>query len=93
MAVYAKTFEFQINAKYLYEKKFWAGLSYRFSDAIVPMLGIHLSFGMSIGYSYDIPLGGNSYRYNTGSHEIMVRYCFNVSRNNNMGRYRSVRRL
>ena len=93
MAVYVKTFEFQINAKYLYEKKFWAGLSYRFSDAIVPMLGIHLSFGMSIGYSYDIPLGGNSYRYNTGSHEIMVRYCFNVSRNNNMGRYRSVRRL
>ncbi len=93
MAVYASSFEFQINAKYLYEKKFWAGLSYRFSDAIVPMLGIHLAFGMSIGYSYDIPIGGNTYKYNTGSHEIMVRYCFNVSKNNNMGRYRSVRRL
>ena len=93
MAVYASTFEFQINAKYLYEKKFWAGLSYRFSDAIVPMLGNHLAFGMSIGYSYDIPIGGNTYKYNTGSHEIMVRYCFNVSKNNNMGRYRSVRRL
>ena len=65
MAVYASTFEFQINAKYLYEKKFWAGLSYRFSDAIVPMLGIHLAFGMSIGYSYDIPIGGNTYKYNT----------------------------
>ncbi len=93
MAVYASTFEFQINAKYLFEKKFWAGLSYRFSDAIVPMLGIHLAFGMSIGYSYDIPIGGNTYKFNTGSHEIMVRYCFNVSKNNNMGRYRSVRRL
>lgn len=93
MAVYASSFEFQINAKYLYEKKFWAGLSYRFSDAIVPMLGIHLAFGMSIGYSYDIPIGGNTYQYNKGSHEIMIRYCFNVSKNNNMGRYRSVRRL
>ncbi len=93
MAVYASTVEFQINVKYLYEKKFWAGLSYRYSDAIVPMLGIHLAMGLSIGYSYDIPLGKNSYKYNTGSHEIMVRYCFNVSRNNNMGRYRSVRRL
>ena len=93
MAVYASTFEFQINAKYLYEKKFWAGLSYRYSDAIVPMLGVHLACGISIGYSYDIPIGGNTYKYNSGSHEIMVRYCFNVAKNNNMGRYRSVRRL
>ncbi len=93
MAVYASTFEFQVNVKYLYEKKFWGGLSYRFSDAIVPMIGVHLAAGISIGYSYDIPLGTNSYKYNTGSHEIMVRYCFNVSKNNNMGRYRSVRRL
>lgn len=93
MAVYASTFEIQINAKYLYEKKFWAGLSYRYNDAVVPMLGIHLACGISIGYSYDVPLGANSYKYNTGSHEIMVRYCFNVAKNNNMGRYRSVRRL
>lgn len=81
-----------LNVKMLYNKSFWGGISLRYSDAIVPMVGIHLINGISIGYSYDIVLSKiGSYQY--GSHELMVRYCFNVSGGKGAGRYRSVRRL
>jgi type IX secretion system PorP/SprF family membrane protein len=87
-----KTIDFQINAKLLYEKKFWGGISYRHTDAIVPMIGIHLINGISFGYSYDVVLS-NVGSYNSGSHELMLRYCFNVGGHSTPGRYRSVRRL
>ncbi|MBN2778153.1 MAG: type IX secretion system membrane protein PorP/SprF [Bacteroidales bacterium] len=87
-----KTIDFQINAKLLYEKKFWGGISYRHTDAIVPMIGIHLINGISFGYSYDVVLS-NVGSYNSGSHELMLRYCFNVGGPSTPGRYRSVRRL
>lgn len=87
-----KTIDFQINAKLLYEKKFWGGISYRHTDAIVPMIGIHLINGISFGYSYDVVLS-NVGSYNSGSHELMLRYCFNLEPGGSPGRYRSVRRL
>ncbi len=86
------TIDFQVNGKILYEKKFWGGVSYRHTDAIVPMVGIHLLNGISFGYSYDVvlsPVGS----YNSGSHELMLRYCFNIAGGKTPGRYRSVRRL
>ncbi len=86
------TIDFQINGKLLYEKKFWGGVSYRHTDAIVPMIGIHLINGISFGYSYDVVLSKVG-SYNSGSHELMLRYCFNVTGGKTPGRYRSVRRL
>jgi type IX secretion system PorP/SprF family membrane protein len=86
------TMEAAINAKILYEKKFWGGLSYRYNDAIVPMVGVHLVNGISFAYSYDIvisQMAGNT----GGTHELMVRYCFSVDGGKTPGRYRSVRRL
>lgn len=84
--------EIQINGKILYNKSFWGGLSYRYNDAIVPMIGVHLVNGLSFAYSYDISLikiGSNM----LGSHELMVRYCFNLSMDKTPGRHRGVRRL
>ncbi|MCK9254632.1 MAG: type IX secretion system membrane protein PorP/SprF [Bacteroidales bacterium] len=86
------TVEAQINGKLLFNKSFWGGLSFRYSDAIVPMIGVHLISGLSFAYSYDVSLvkiGSNI----LGSHELMVRYCFNVSRDRTPGRHRGVRRL
>ncbi len=89
----ATFFDFQFNGKLLYEKKFWGGLSYRYSDAaLIPMIGAHLLNGISFGYSYDFGLGKIG-SYHSGSHEIMVRYCFNIQGNKTNGKYRSVRRL
>lgn len=86
------TMEFQINAKLLYNKSFWGGISYRYSDAIVPMIGVHLINGISFGYSYDIQTSRIG-SYNKGSMELMIRYCFNMGDKPGAGRYRSVRRL
>jgi len=86
------TVEIQLNAKILYNKSFWGGVSYRYNDAIVPMIGVHLINGLSFGYSYDI-LTSNVGSYSSGSHELMIRYCFSVDGKKTPGRYRSVRRL
>lgn len=87
-----KSAEFQINGKILYNKSLWGGLSYRYNDAIVPMIGVHLINGLSFGYSYDLVLSDVG-SYTSGSHELMVRYCFNLAGPSTPGRYRSVRRL
>ncbi len=89
---YATSFQVQINAKLLYNKSFWGGVSYRYDDAIVPMIGVHLVNGISIGYGYDVVISKIG-SYTSGTHELMVRYCFNVGFNRTPGRYRSVRRL
>lgn len=86
------TIEAQINGKLVYNKSFWGGLSYRYSDAIVPMIGVHLINGLSFAYSYDVNLSKIGAR-TSGSHELMVRYCFNLSTDKTPGRHRGVRRL
>lgn len=86
------TIDFSANAQFIYNKKFWGGLTYRYGDAIVPMLGIHLVNGLSVGYSYDVVLSDLA-AYTSGSHEIVVRYCFSLDTPGGAGRYRSVRRL
>jgi type IX secretion system PorP/SprF family membrane protein len=86
------TVEFSINGQLIYNKKFWGGLTYRYNDAIVPMVGINLLNGLSVGYSYDIVLSDLA-SYTGGSHELVVRYCFDVGMGGGPGRYHSVRRL
>lgn len=86
------TTQFTINGQFIYNKKIWGGLSYRFDDAISPMLGIYLMNGLSFAYSYDIDMSPLS-KYSSGSHEVMVRYCFGIDMGGTPGRYRSVRRL
>ena len=53
------TMQIDINAMVQYNNKFWAGVSYRKTDAVVIMLGLK-PFGpgmwenLKIGYSYDL---------------------------------------
>jgi len=67
------------NTLITYRERFWGGLSYRIQDAAVILLG--LSFEqISVGYSYDItlsPIGRNAKSW--GSHEVLVRYCFDLN--------------
>jgi type IX secretion system PorP/SprF family membrane protein len=80
----ATSLQIDINAMVDYNNKFWAGLSYRKTDAIVIMLGIK-PFGpgvyenLKVGYSYDITtsaMGGKG--KSSGSHEIYLGYCFKI---------------
>ena len=40
------------------------------------MAGINLNENIAIGYSYDYSVGNTTFKYNGGSHEIMLRYDF-----------------
>ncbi|MFO7879224.1 MAG: PorP/SprF family type IX secretion system membrane protein [Bacteroidota bacterium] len=84
--------QFSVNGQFIYNKKFWGGVTYRYSDAVVPMVGIHLMNGISVGYSYDVILSDIA-SFTSGSHELVLRYCFNADFSSTPGRYRSVRRL
>jgi type IX secretion system PorP/SprF family membrane protein len=53
------------------------GLTWRPMDAAVLLVGYEFPFGLNVGYSYDITTS-RIINYSSGSHEIMIRYCFGV---------------
>ncbi len=71
-----------INVVAMYNQLVWAGISYRLKDAIAPMVGVQISkLGpgtLKFGYSYDVTTSELK-TYSSGSHEIMLGYCFNVT--------------
>ena len=81
-----------LNCVLLYNKKVWGGVTYRVGAAIIGMVGIELMSGLRIGYSYDFSTTSLG-RYNSGSHEIMVGYSFNIAREKIPHKSRSVRFL
>lgn len=83
------TTQVDINGMVEYNRKFWGGLSYRFQETTAVMIGLNIK-DLSIGYAYDIPLskiGG------AGSHEVMVRYCFNLALEKTKNSFRNTRFL
>ena len=63
----------------LYNKRFWLGVTYRNIEAIIPMGGIKLNSGITIGYAYELPLT-KMLTYSKGTHEVMIGYCFGFFR-------------
>jgi len=61
--------QLDINAKLIYQEKYWSGLSYRHKESIVFMLGMVAKNKYIFGYSYDVTLT-QIRKYSTGSHEI-----------------------
>ena len=91
--------QFDVNAIVEYNNKFWAGVSYRKTDAVVILIGLK-PFGpgmyenLKVGYSYDITtssIGGNG--RSTGSHEIYLGYCFKIETQKPKESYKNVRFL
>lgn len=71
-----------INATATYDNTFWLGVSYRLEDAIAPMAGYQYQFPdgkstLRIGYSYDLTTSELN-NYSSGSHELMVGYCYKL---------------
>lgn len=80
------------NSVVTYNKKAWGGVSYRSGDAVIAMAGIELYNGIRLGYAYDFSM--TDMRKNTsGTHEFMVKYCFEISPGRSARRYKSVRFL
>jgi len=69
-----------VSANFLFFDKFMLGASYRWSAALSAMVGFQVSDGLYVGYGYDKETT-NLDNYNSGSHEIFLRY--ELFKNNN----------
>lgn len=64
-----------VSANFMFVNKFVVGVAYRWSAALSAMVGFQVSDGLYIGYGYDRETT-NLNNYNSGSHEIFLRYEF-----------------
>ncbi len=78
-----------------WNNQFWGGLNYRLQDAIGLIVGVSPfqtgpMKGLKIGYSYDFTTSdlGRKGR-SSGSHEIMLKYCFNIVRKETTSIYKN----
>lgn len=69
-----------VSANFMFFDKLMMGVSYRWSAALSAMVGFQVSDGLYIGYGYDRETT-NLANYNSGSHEIFLRY--EIFKNNN----------
>jgi type IX secretion system PorP/SprF family membrane protein len=66
--------EMDLTANFILKEKFSVGLMYRTGDAIGILAGINITDQLSVGYSFDFSTANKTFKYNQGSHEIMIRY-------------------
>src|SRR5690606_26443147 len=62
-----------LSANFMIHGKLVLGAAYRWSSAVSAMVGFQLTHGLFIGYGYDLETTDLS-RYNSGSHEIFLRF-------------------
>ena len=65
--------QMDVSANFMFNEKFVVGLAYRWSAALSAMVGFQVSEGLYVGYGYDHETT-NLDNYNSGSHEIFLRY-------------------
>jgi type IX secretion system PorP/SprF family membrane protein len=87
-----KIVQLNVTSLLRYNKKIWGGVSYRAGDALIGIVGFELFNGIRIGYSYDFTLS-DIRKSSTGSHELMVNYCFDMNLGKSPMRYKSIRFL
>ena len=80
-----------INAMFVYNNKFWGGVSYRLDDAIVGMVGFNIN-DLRFGYSYDFTTSEIK-NFSSGTHEVTLGYCFTIKRTPTYYMNRNVRFL
>lgn len=79
-------FSADINARYIKQfansKTGYGGLTIRTSDAVAFMFGytplVDDKQSLTVGYSYDLTLFNKLSNISRGTHEILVKYCFNI---------------
>ena len=65
-----------VNAKAVYNQRFWAGASYRHNDAVAAMIGLYVNHFMDISYSHDFTTSDLN-RVSANSHEVVVGFKLN----------------
>lgn len=64
-----------VSANFMFIDKFVVGVAYRWSASLSAMVGFQITEGLYLGYGYDRETT-NLNNYNSGSHEIFLRYEF-----------------
>lgn len=72
----AAPIEADLTASFILMKKLLVGAMFRTGDSFGGLVGLDLTDQFHIGYSYDWSYGLQSFKYNKGSHEILLRYDF-----------------
>lgn len=83
---------FNIACNATYQKKYWAGINYRWGQAVAAMIGIEVIAGLKVAYSYEYATSRLS-RFSNGTHELMLSYAFAVKTVRGIQRYKSIRYL
>lgn len=95
-SIFAKSdgasFQLDVNANVIYNKKFWGGVSYRLGDAVVFMIGLEMTNGMRAAIAYDFTTSAIG-AYSKGSVEFMINYSLEIGGDKSSQKYRSVRFL
>ena len=73
-ATAAAPIEGDITANFIFSDKFTLGAMYRSGDAVGVLLGYNVTDALALGYSFDWSMANTTGKYNSGSHEIMLRY-------------------
>ncbi|WDF57971.1 type IX secretion system membrane protein PorP/SprF [Flavobacterium sp. KACC 22758] len=64
-----------ISANFMFIERFVVGVAYRWDASVSALAGFQITDGLYIGYGYDRETS-NLNNYNSGSHEIFLRYEF-----------------
>ena len=72
----AAPIEADLTASFIIVKKLLLGVMFRTGDAVGGLIGFDITDQLHLGYSYDWSYGLRTFKYNQGSHEIVLRYDF-----------------
>lgn len=72
----AAPFQADITASFILIDRILLGAMYRSGDAVGVLAGFNVTGQLHIGYSYDWSYGLKTGSYNSGSHELVLRYDF-----------------
>jgi len=65
-----------LTASFIIQKRFLLGAMFRTGDAVGGLIGFDITEQLHLGYSYDWSFGLQTFKYNKGSHELILRYDF-----------------
>jgi type IX secretion system PorP/SprF family membrane protein len=85
------TFQVDITALLMYNKKFYGGLAYRYQESISALVGFNIK-SFRIGIAYDASMIG-ALKKNSGGLEVMASYLFKISTEKFRKSYKNTRFL
>lgn len=71
--VFGAPLQVDVSANFMFYEKFVLGAAYRWDAAVSALAGFQVSDGLYLGYGYDLETT-NLRKYNSGSHEVFLRY-------------------